>query len=67
MILICLIIISCVLYMKKNNQKKKKSTMQIYILKDVTGNKKTWKTAKSCFSEKPKISEKIFLIQNSQK
>ena len=66
MILICLIVISCVLYMKKI-AKKKKSTMQIYILKDVTGNKKTWKTAKSCFSEKPKISEKIFLIQNSQK
>ena len=41
--------------------------MQIYILKDVTGNKKTWKTAKSSFSEKSKISEKIFLIQNSQK
>ena len=66
MILTCLIVISCVLKMKKI-AKKKKSTMQIYILKDVTGNKKTWKTAKSCFSEKPKISEKIFLIQNSQK
>lgn len=56
----------CSLYEKKNNQKNK-STMQIYILKDVTGNKKTWKTAKSSFSEKSKISEKIFLIQNSQK
>ena len=33
---------------------------------DVTCNKKIWKTIKPCFSDKHKISERIFLIQNDE-
>ena len=43
-------------------EKKKQSTMQMY----VTNNKKSWKTIKPCFSDKPKISERIFLIQKTK-
>ena len=56
----------CSLYEKKQQQKNKNYFANLHI-KDVTGNKKTWKTTKSCFSDQSKISEKIFLIQNSQK
>ena len=43
-------------------EKKKQSTMHIY----VTDNNKNWKSIKPCFSDKPKISERIFLIQNDE-
>ena len=43
-------------------KRKKQSTMQI----TSQGTKKIWKTIKPCFSDKPKISESIFLIQNDE-
>ena len=43
-------------------KRKKQSTMQI----TSQGTKKIWKTIKPCFSDKPKISERIFLIQNDE-
>ena len=34
--------------------------------KNCTDNKKIWKTITACFSDKHKISERIFLIQNDE-
>ena len=41
-------------------EKKKQSTVQIYTLKTSQATKKI---GKPCFSDMPKISERIFLIQ----
>ena len=35
-------------------------------IKDVTGNKKFWKTIKPCFSDKSKNSERIVLKENDE-
>ena len=35
-------------------------------IKDVTDNKKFWKTIKPCFSDKSKNSERIVLIENDE-
>ena len=35
-------------------------------IKDVTDNKKIWKTIKPCFSDKSKNSERIVLIENDE-
>ena len=40
--------------------------MQIYTLKTSQATKKFGKLQKNCFLDKPKISERIFLIQNDE-
>ena len=46
--------------------KKKKKYFVNLIIKDVTDNKKFWKTIKPCSSDKSKNSEKIVLKENDK-
>lgn len=63
-----MILISLMTIEKKNfyafliRKEKTKYCANLHI-KDVPGNKKNWKALKPCFSDMPKISERIFLIQ----